>query len=69
MEEKLELHNNFMREDYRSKRLLPKIMTVDVRDWMIDTLNRMADVLEENINLETELIMNQPISICCFRSC
>ena len=38
-------------------------MTVDVRDWMIDTLNRMADVLEENINLESELIMNQPVFI------
>ena len=30
---------------------------------MIDTLNRMADVLEENINLESELIMNQPVFI------
>lgn len=68
MEEKLELHNNFMREGCRSKRLLPKIMTVDVRDWMIDTLNRMADVLEENINLETELIMNQPVFVFQMKS-
>ena len=35
MKEKLELDNNFMREDYRSETLLPKIITVDIRDWMI----------------------------------
>lgn len=34
MKEKLDnnkLDNHFMREDYRSETLLPKIMTVDIR--------------------------------------
>ena len=32
MKEKLELDNNFMREDYRSETFLPQIMTVDIKD-------------------------------------
>lgn len=31
-EREARLDNNFMREDYRSETLLPKIVTVDIRD-------------------------------------